>query len=194
MRNLLVFAIFCIIIENIFGCAPDVKFKEDHHRRKELDEKFVHNLVELKNHEEILLKAVEALKVARTQKDDVEIEIDYKTRIAEIEKELRNTKEDHAKLLEKHDQYVRGYDKPKTWWDTIGKWTGDAFGRLIYQTLCALLVLLVPLILRPFQRRWLESVRNGGPIIQEVSDDGLTENPRISSQELRQLLEDPKTK
>ena len=67
--------------------------------RKELEDKFIHNLADLKNHEEVLLKAVEMMKLANEKKENGEDEIDYKKRIAEIEKELKATKDDHSRLL-----------------------------------------------------------------------------------------------
>lgn len=43
------------------------------------------------------MKAVEAMKNANEKKD--EGEVDYMKRIAEIEKELKATKDDHTRLL-----------------------------------------------------------------------------------------------
>ncbi|CAB3408514.1 unnamed protein product [Caenorhabditis bovis] len=163
------------VILSIFGvlsecCKPDVKFEKDHHRRKELEEKFMSNLIDLKKQEELLLKAAEAMKQENTKKQD-ENEIDYKSRIADIEKELLATKKDHEKLLEKHEAYMRTLDRPRTWTETFQKYTGDAFGRLIYNAICGAIVVLVPLLLRPLQRRWLLRNRDETLSIDEVPVD-----------------------
>ncbi|CAN86574.1 Sensitive to high expression protein 9, mitochondrial [Caenorhabditis elegans] len=174
------------------SCSPDVKFEKDHHRRKELEDKFITNLAELKNHEEVLLKAVEMMKHANEKKDLDENELDYKKRIAEIEKELKATKDDHTRLLEKHEDYLRKFESPRTWSETFSKYTGDAFGRLLFNGLWGAIVLLLPLLIRPFQRRWLTALRGGdGPTIEEVTesdDDGM----RISNEEVRQILDSEK--
>ncbi|CAI2311321.1 unnamed protein product [Caenorhabditis sp. 36 PRJEB53466] len=185
MWNLLIALCGLFLLANC--CSPDVKFEKDHHRRKELEDKFVSNLAELKNHEEILLKAVEAMKNANEKKE--EGEIDYMKRIAEIEKELKATKEDHARLLEKHDNYMRGFERPRTWSETISKYTGDAFGRLLFNGLWGAIVVLLPLLIRPFQRRWLTALRGGdGPTIEEVSEND-EDGVRISNQEVKQILD-----
>ncbi|PIC51098.1 hypothetical protein B9Z55_001748 [Caenorhabditis nigoni] len=215
--DLLIFlGIFLVSGSN--GCSPDVKFEKDHHRRKELEEKFISNLADLKNHEDVLLKAVEMMKMANEKKEKDEDEIDYKKRIAEIEKELLQTKSDHSRLLsksksrcpkkyvlyqsgtknwkvpqrqlqEKHEDYLRKFDQPRTWTDTISKYTGDAFGRLLFNGLWGAIVLLLPLLIRPFQRRWLTALRGGdGPTIEEVTEDHL-DGMRISNEEVRQILD-----
>ncbi|CAO4361399.1 unnamed protein product [Caenorhabditis nigoni] len=177
------------LVSGLNGCSPDVKFEKDHHRRKELEEKFISNLADLKNHEDVLLKAVEMMKIANEKKEKDEDEIDYKKRIAEIEKELLQTKSDHSRLLEKHEDYLRKFDQPRTWTDTISKYTGDAFGRLLFNGLWGAIVLLLPLLIRPFQRRWLTALRGGdGPTIEEVTEDHL-DGMRISNEEVRQILD-----
>ncbi|EFO97523.1 hypothetical protein CRE_07843 [Caenorhabditis remanei] len=185
--NLLIFLSF--LATNVSGCSPDVKFEKDHHRRKELEDKFIHNLADLKNHEEVLLKAVEMMKLANEKKENGEDEMDYKKRIAEIEKELKATKDDHTRLLEKHEDYLRKFDGLRTWSETISKYTGDAFGRLLFNGLWGAIVLLLPLLIRPFQRRWLAALRGGdGPTIEEVTEDHI-DGMRISNEEVRQILD-----
>uniref|UniRef100_A0A8R1HRC7 Tail-anchored protein insertion receptor WRB n=1 Tax=Caenorhabditis japonica TaxID=281687 RepID=A0A8R1HRC7_CAEJA len=194
MRSLLIFSFLSLIFSLAQCCKPDVKFEKDHHRRKELEDKFINNLADLKNHEEVLLKAVEAMKKANDKKNEDEDEIDFKTRLAEIEKELKSTKEDHSKLLQKHESYMRGFDRPRTWSETISKYTGDAFGRLLFNGIWGALVLLLPLLIRPFQRRWLTALRGGnGPTIEEVTETS-GDDVRISNEEVRQILDAEKTK
>lgn len=190
MKPLYLLILIGFFVSKCSGCSPDVKFEKDHHRRKELEDKFIHNLADLKNHEEILLKAVEMMKIASEKKEKgVEDDVDYKKRIAEIEKELKATKDDHTRLLEKHEDYLRKFDQPRTWSDTISKYTGDAFGRLLFNGLWGAIVLLLPLLIRPFQRRWLTALRGGdGPTIEEVTEDHL-DGMRISQDEVRQILD-----
>ncbi|CAD6186377.1 unnamed protein product [Caenorhabditis auriculariae] len=166
-------------------CAKDVKFKEDHPRRKEHDEQFLHNMMDLKRHEEVLLKAVETLKQARKADEPKNEGTDYKAKIAQIEKELRQTKEDHARLISRHESYLRDFERPKTWSDTISKWTGDAFGRMLYNAFATILVVLVPFVLRPMQRRWLlrrQEEQEGREALEEADDVN-----RLSVDEVRRL-------
>ncbi|CAN86575.1 uncharacterized protein CELE_C01H6.8 [Caenorhabditis elegans] len=93
---------------------------------------------------------------------------------------------------EKHEDYLRKFESPRTWSETFSKYTGDAFGRLLFNGLWGAIVLLLPLLIRPFQRRWLTALRGGdGPTIEEVTesdDDGM----RISNEEVRQILDSEK--
>lgn len=71
---------------------------------------------------------------------------------------------------EKHENYLRGFERPRTWSETISKYTGNAFGRLLFNGLWGALVVMLPLLVRPFQRRWLAALRGGdGPSIEEVT-------------------------
>uniref|UniRef100_A0A1I7UJI5 SHOCT domain-containing protein n=1 Tax=Caenorhabditis tropicalis TaxID=1561998 RepID=A0A1I7UJI5_9PELO len=85
---------------------------------------------------------------------------------------------------------------PRTWLDTISKYTADAFGRLLYNGLWGAIVLLLPLLIRPFQRRWLTALRGGdGPTIEEVTGESDADGVnRISNEEVRRILDSDKKK